>query len=538
MLETLRPPAPAMAPSKTVAWLHEQLERGAERLLLMDCRAPELYESSHIESAISVALPGLMLRRLQRGNLPLRALFARGEEERERFARRCGTDTVVLYDESSSDWNENAAGESVLGLLLRRLKADGCKAFYLEGERAGRPDLSPPLPCPSASGWAPGALLAPPPGARAERGQVAADLRGVGARLCSRAALPGAPWGRPPLPSIPAPKGPPTGARPRHVPLPRRPPPACAGSVPAVLRGTPSLEPVTGWPRPPPRLKTPEPNVPGGRPSLGLAGPSRWPGGRAVAEGLARALSPPSQGRSGALDSPGPPLAASSQSRRGGQGGTAITIQVMLSSPPPPLLSFPGGFSRFQAEYALHCETNLDSSCSSSSPPLPVLGLGGLRISSDSSSDIESDIDRDPNSATDSDSSPLSNNQPSFPVEILPYLYLGCAKDSTNLDILEEFGIKYILNVTPNLPNLFENAGEFKYKQIPISDHWSQNLSQFFPEAISFIGEMLFILIETLLPGVSDHLQCFICFAWGVVFSSQRQSPSSDGQSWLDSDFS
>lgn len=148
-----------------------------------------------------------------------------------------------------------------------------------------------------------------------------------------------------------------------------------------------------------------------------------------------------------------------------------------------------GGFSKFQAEFALHCETNLDGSSSSSSPPLPVLGLGGLRISSDSSSDIESDLDRDPNSATDSDGSPLSNSQPSFPVEIMPFLYLGCAKDSTNLDVLEEFGIKYILNVTPNLPNLFENAGEFKYKQIPISDHWSQNLSQFFPEAISFIGE-------------------------------------------------
>ena len=165
---------------------------------------------------------------------------------------------------------------------------------------------------------------------------------------------------------------------------------------------------------------------------------------------------------------------------------------IILRSPPPTLLSSLGGFSKFQAEFALHCETNLDSSCSSSSPPLPVLGLGGLRISSDSSSDIESDIDRDPNSATDSDGSPLSTNQPSFPVEILPYLYLGCAKDSTNLDVLEEFGIKYILNVTPNLPNLFENAGEFKYKQIPISDHWSQNLSQFFPEAISFIGETPF----------------------------------------------
>lgn len=148
----------------------------------------------------------------------------------------------------------------------------------------------------------------------------------------------------------------------------------------------------------------------------------------------------------------------------------------------------PGGFSKFQAEYPALCETNLDGSSNSSSPTAQVLGLGGLRISSDSS-DIESDIDRDPSSATDSDGSPLSNPQPSFPVEILPHLYLGCAKDSTNLDVLEEYGIKYILNVTPNLPNLFENAGEFKYKQIPISDHWSQNLSQFFPEAISFIGK-------------------------------------------------
>uniref|UniRef100_H3A1W0 protein-tyrosine-phosphatase n=1 Tax=Latimeria chalumnae TaxID=7897 RepID=H3A1W0_LATCH len=45
----------------------------------------------------------------------------------------------------------------------------------------------------------------------------------------------------------------------------------------------------------------------------------------------------------------------------------------------------------------------------------------------------------------------------------------------------------YVLNVTPDLPNIFEKNGEFRYKQIPISDHWSQNLSQFFPEAIDFI---------------------------------------------------
>uniref|UniRef100_H3C1F4 Dual specificity protein phosphatase n=1 Tax=Tetraodon nigroviridis TaxID=99883 RepID=H3C1F4_TETNG len=244
-----------MAISKTVGWLREQLETRRDGLLVMDCRAQELYESSHVETAINVAIPSLMLRRLKKGNLPVRSLLSDGED-REKFVRRCKTDTIVLYDEYSREWNENVDGGSVLGLLLRRMKDEGYRAYYLEG-----------------------------------------------------------------------------------------------------------------------------------------------------------------------------------------------------------------GFSKFQAEFPALCETNSDSS------------------------DIESDLDRDPSSATDSDGSPLSNPQPSFPVEILPHLYLGCAKDATNLDVLEEYGIKYILNVTPNLPNLFENAGEFKYKQIPISDHWSQNLSQFFPEAIGFIDE-------------------------------------------------
>lgn len=174
MIDTLRPVpfASEMAISKTVAWLNEQLELGNERLLLMDCRPQELYESSHIESAINVAIPGIMLRRLQKGNLPVRALFTRGED-RDRFTRRCGTDTVVLYDESSSDWNENTGGESVLGLLLKKLKDEGCRAFYLEGtRRAG------------------GAPRAGPGGVRGAVG--AGEARGLPLVLPSRAAGPGA----------------------------------------------------------------------------------------------------------------------------------------------------------------------------------------------------------------------------------------------------------------------------------------------------------------------------------------------------------
>ncbi|MBZ3881020.1 Dual specificity protein phosphatase 7 [Sciurus carolinensis] len=240
-------------PCKSAEWLQEELEaRGGASLLLLDCRPHELFESSHIETAINLAIPGLMLRRLRKGNLPIRSIIP-NHADKERFATRCKAAT--------------------------KLRDDGCQAYYLQG-----------------------------------------------------------------------------------------------------------------------------------------------------------------------------------------------------------------GFNKFQTEYSEHCETNVDSSSSpSGSPPTSVLGLGGLRISSDCS-DGESDREL-PSSATESDGSPVPSSQPAFPVQILPYLYLGCAKDSTNLDVLGKYGIKYILNVTPNLPNAFEHGGEFTYKQIPISDHWSQNLSQFFPEAISFIDE-------------------------------------------------
>lgn len=123
--------------------------------------------------------------------------------------------------------------------------------------------------------------------------------------------------------------------------------------------------------------------------------------------------------------------------------------------------------------------------------PSPVVGLGGLCLGSDCS-DADSEPDRDSMSCgLDSEGAtpPQSGLLPSFPVQILPNLYLGSARDSANVESLAKLGIRYILNVTPNLPNLFEKNGDFHYKQIPISDHWSQNLSQFFPEAIAFIGE-------------------------------------------------
>ncbi|XP_028669410.1 dual specificity protein phosphatase 7-like [Erpetoichthys calabaricus] len=150
------------------------------------------------------------------------------------------------------------------------------------------------------------------------------------------------------------------------------------------------------------------------------------------------------------------------------------------------------GFSTFQTLYPHHCESNSSSSCySQSRPPAPVLGMGGLRLGS-VGSEADSDPDRDSLSSMGIESDDRSPSaQPAFPVQILPNLYLGCAKHSSNRPMLANLGIRYILNVTPNVPNIFEKNGDFRYKQIPISDHWSQNLSQFFPDAIEFIDEAL-----------------------------------------------
>ena len=100
MIDTLRPVpvASEMAISKTVAWLNEQLELGNERLLLMDCRPQELYESSHIESAINVAIPGIMLRRLQKAAEGCVKLVTVAPEEPNgiEFVRQAAADGITV----------------------------------------------------------------------------------------------------------------------------------------------------------------------------------------------------------------------------------------------------------------------------------------------------------------------------------------------------------------------------------------------------------------------------------------------------------
>lgn len=62
-----------------------------------------------------------------------------------------------------------------------------------------------------------------------------------------------------------------------------------------------------------------------------------------------------------------------------------------------------------------------------------------------------------------------------------------------------------MLNVTPDLPNVFENTGDIEYLQIPITDHWSQDLAVHFPAAIQFIGKLQ---INTIISFLCLRLVC------------------------------
>lgn len=128
-----------------------------------------------------------------------------------------------------------------------------------------------------------------------------------------------------------------------------------------------------------------------------------------------------------------------------------------------------GGLNNFRTKYPHLCvarDNDLDNGLQT--------GLRNLRLTATTTEQRE-----------DPHPSPAA---PTFPVEVLPHLFLGDAKNAADLECLQGKGIRYILNVTPNVPNKFEMNGQFKYLQIPIKDHWSQNLTNYFPQAITFIG--------------------------------------------------
>ncbi|XP_074028665.1 mitogen-activated protein kinase phosphatase 3 isoform X2 [Leptinotarsa decemlineata] len=164
------------------------------------------------------------------------------------------------------------------------------------------------------------------------------------------------------------------------------------------------------------------------------------------------------------------------------------------------------GFLSFRSsfpEWCDSCSELLDSTggaltAPTGQDPLPLMGLRSLRISAPPlHRPHRTSLSSTANSSTESsdtddrcDSSlGLEDDRGEFPVEILPCLFLGNGASSEDSQALARHNIQYVLNVTKDLPNVFEKQGNMKYLQIHINDHWSQNLASHFPSAIAFIDE-------------------------------------------------
>ncbi|XP_065359172.1 dual specificity protein phosphatase Mpk3 [Calliphora vicina] len=146
------------------------------------------------------------------------------------------------------------------------------------------------------------------------------------------------------------------------------------------------------------------------------------------------------------------------------------------------------GFCSFRQTFPEWCEDgslqNKEMESSRSTQADQLMGLRSLRISTPHSDSACS------SSAESSDCEGTSHhNFNEAPVEIIPGLFLGNAMHSCDARALQKYNIKYVLNVTKDLPNVFEAAGGIQYLQIPITDHYSQDLAMHFPAAIQFIEE-------------------------------------------------
>jgi protein-tyrosine phosphatase len=70
-------------------------------------------------------------------------------------------------------------------------------------------------------------------------------------------------------------------------------------------------------------------------------------------------------------------------------------------------------------------------------------------------------------------------------VHILPHLILGCAKDSSNLSVLQQLGVTAVLNVSHNCPSLFQS--QLQYMEIRVPDTYQADLLSRLDEAFQFI---------------------------------------------------
>lgn len=76
----------------------------------------------------------------------------------------------------------------------------------------------------------------------------------------------------------------------------------------------------------------------------------------------------------------------------------------------------------------------------------------------------------------------------SAPVEILPFLYLGNESHCARKEALEKLGITAVINVSKTINNHFQD--HFIYKNVPVDDTYSADISRWFRIAVDFIDSV------------------------------------------------
>ena len=74
--------------------------------------------------------------------------------------------------------------------------------------------------------------------------------------------------------------------------------------------------------------------------------------------------------------------------------------------------------------------------------------------------------------------------------EIIPGLFLGSRLAALNYEWLKD-NVKYILNVTGDLQNYYEEENEFVYMRVPVQDSYEAALNTHFEETAKFIQRAL-----------------------------------------------
>ena len=122
-----------MAKGGSCSWLFEQMSTKSF-LLILDCRPFAEYARSHIQGAINLTIPSLMLRRLKKGNNFCVSSLISSTEAKTKFTRNMTlSDGVILYVGLTKDIS-CVSPHSALGILMKKMAEDGRNVKVLEGK--------------------------------------------------------------------------------------------------------------------------------------------------------------------------------------------------------------------------------------------------------------------------------------------------------------------------------------------------------------------------------------------------------------------